>query len=260
MGQWDPREVWASLRLKSRGCYHGLEAAVSNLKNLNKVQDPKDDGCTSWQLDDGCFSAMVCIWKVNLQIVQMSGDIVLNIQVAPATRIGTLLTMVEAKLCKPCILFFEGSRLDWKSTVAQCGLKSEAGFLQVLTAVVCSSQAQEPMDFVDTARTLRDGGYTAMDCKMQGITAQDCKDAGFTALDCKDGYTACQLRDAGYTALQLYIAGFTARELIDTGYTLQDTARQFRDAFTARELWNTGFPALELIDIAWKRCTAALHC
>jgi len=145
-----------------------------------------------------------------LQVVQMSGNAICELQVEPTDRIEELQEVVQLKVVNACTLCFNGVQLQHQD-VDKCGLQNGSQ----VTAIVAANAAQ-----------LKEGAFGELWLRnrgRKGFTVQELKDAGYGAPQLKAlGFTASGLKTVGLTASELRAARFNVSELKNAGFTLAE--------------------------------------
>lgn len=148
----------------------------------------------------------------------------------------------------------------WEQQVTQAIMdgNTRRGHLQTLLSVECLRDVGYKVaellatDFV--LEELREGLFTAAECRATGIKAFDMASAGYTARELRGGgysasalkkstsFTAAQLKAGGFTAKQLKAAEYEPLELKENGFTATElkegtfTAGNLKPFFTCSEV------------------------
>lgn len=200
---------------------------------------------------------------VSIQVVLISGQIVLESRLAATDRISFLRSRVQKALRKACWLSFKNEVLDSQATAEECGFRY--GETEVVVATVKDAwQFMKDGPIYGEGLTgyaiadLRSAGFSFIQIRKLGFTVQHWKDSGFTDYTLADlytagynleelrrvGHTAQQIKDAGFSASQAHFAGFTFRQLVNVGY---DPIQLTKAGFTVQMLRSAGYQPTDII-------------
>jgi len=174
-----------------------------------------------------------------LQVLQLSGNAICELQVEPADRIQELKEVVQLKVSKECTLFFDGVKLEHQD-VDTSGLQDGSQVTVIVTANIARLRAG-----AFGKLWLRNKGKT-------GFTVQELKDAGCGVPQLvAAGFSVSELKTVGFTAWQLIAAGFKTldflQELKDAGLTLAELKALRQARFEAVDCKAVGFSLRECL-------------